>query len=235
MGRKQYRVTLAILFFLALIMLATVYAAPTVEAWQKAERVAVDKEGYGTKYDYSYATPTSRKDDPYFITFLPARYGYFLSPSGNVTYVWRHGDTVYLNATKLYASTGKVVGTYRYRADHYISVYNLTGDKLVGGVTYDTIVEPLNPYLSDTFSLSWSKVGMQNVTGWHNKSTVTLQSLPSSLAYWFVSNNQLAFDGIGGSITVYSGEYVFWWYSWLELQPPGGGGGSSGYNVSRSP
>ncbi|MCC5999201.1 MAG: hypothetical protein LM573_08990, partial [Thermofilum sp.] len=164
MSRKPYRVTLAILFFLALIMLATVYAAPTAEAWKNAFRVAVDDTGNGRNYVYSYSFEPY-PDDPSKITFYPAIYSYFVSPSGNVTYVWRHGDTIYLNATKLSASTGKVVGTYRYRADHFIEVWNLTNGVPIGGVAYDTMVQPDNPFFYDTFSLSWSKVGMQNVTG----------------------------------------------------------------------
>ena len=230
MDRKLYVATFAVPLFILLLLLVTAHAAPTAEAWKNAFRAAEDQYGYGTRYVYSYSFEPY-PDDPSKICFYPAIYKYFLSPSGNVTYVWRHGDTIYLNATKLYASTGKVDGTYRYRADHYIEVWNLTNGNPIGGVTYDTMVEPINPFLYNTFSLSWSKVGMQNVTGWHNKSTVTLQSLPSGLAYWFTSNQLSSFDGAGGSITVYSGEYVFWWYSWLELQPPGGGGGSSSYNV----
>ena len=206
-----------------LALLATRALALSSEDTRTGDKPAVDKEGKGTRYTYGMEM---KEDDPYHITIPMPNYGTYSQLEGG-SYVWKHGDEFYIEASKLYGQ-GRVNGTYQFRAYHYITLWYK--DTMVNITAYDSHLDPENPYLYTSFSLSWTSTGAKTVKSWSNSPTVSLGAAQGDYRYGFFSNTGAVSGRVGGGITVYSGTYNLKTHSWFQLltTTSGGGGGGGG-------
>jgi len=204
-----------------LALLATRALALSSEDTRTGDKPAVDKEGKGTRYTYGMEM---KEDDPYHITIPMPNYGTYSQLEGG-SYVWKHGDEFYIEASKLYGQ-GRVNGTYQFRAYHYITLWYK--DTMVNITAYDSHLDPENPYLYTSFSLSWTSTGAKTVKSWSNSPTVSLSAAQGDYRYDFSSNTGAVSGSVGGGITVYSGTYILKIRSWFQLLTTTSGGGGGG-------